>query len=132
MRRLFSFLGVAAFATTLWRFRWRLCGWFGCDTERISITSPASGTPVTSPILVSGVGRATQHNQLAIEVRDASNTVIGSGVANVNAALGQRGPFSASVTFAGGMPGSPGTVQVFDSSPATGAITHLASVLVTF
>lgn len=109
-----------------------LCRLLGCTEERIVISTPASGVTIASPVTVSGVGQATQHNQLSVEVRDASNTVIGTGTASVTAPLGQRGPFSTSVAFAATTPGSPGFVQVFDSSPATGSVTHLASVLVRF
>jgi hypothetical protein len=133
LRRLIRWLGglgvlLAAFAV----FRSRLCRLFGCTPERISIAVPTSGAPIASPVAVSGWGQATQHNLLTIEVRDAANAVIGSGTAAVTGALGQPGPFSGSVTFAPTTPGSPGHIQVFDSSPATGAVTHLASVLVTF
>lgn len=87
---------------------------------------------ITSPVSVSGWGQATQHNQLVIEVRDSSNALLGSGTAAVSGALGQPGPFSGLATFSPATPGSPGHVQVYDTSPATGATTHLASVLVTF
>jgi hypothetical protein len=93
---------------------------------------PVAGTIISSPLSVSGWGQATQHNQLTIEVRDSSNVVIGSGTAAVTGALGQAGPFSGAVTFSPATPGSPGHLQVFDASPATGAVTHLASVMVTF
>lgn len=52
--------------------------------------------------------------------------------ASVTAPLGQPGPFSASVAFTPNTPGSPGFIQVLDTSPATGAVTHLASVLIRF
>ncbi|MCC6238504.1 MAG: hypothetical protein IT299_13160 [Dehalococcoidia bacterium] len=123
-------LGVLVALVTL--FRARLCGLLGCDTEVIRISAPTNGASVTSPLIVTGWGRATQHNQLTIEVRDSSNTVVGTSTAAVTAALGQPGPFSGTVAFAAGASGSPGHVQVFDSSPATGAITHLASVLIRF
>ncbi len=113
-------------------FRSRLCRLLGCDTEVIRIATPVSGASVTSPLVVTGWGRATQHNQLTIEVRDASNTVVGTSTAAVTSALGQPGPLSGTVSFTPGASGSPGHVQVFDSSPATGAITHLASVLIRF
>lgn len=114
------------------RLRAWLCRLLGCAQEQISIYTPASNATVTSPVSITGFGRATQHNQLAVEVRDASNTVIGSGTASVTGPLGQPGPFTASVTFTPTTPGSPGFIQVFDSSPATGSVTHLASVLVRF
>ncbi len=100
--------------------------------EFVAATVQVYGVPFVSPVTVSGIGQATQHNQLSVEVRDASNMVIGSGTAAVTGPLGQRGPFSTSVTFSPTTPGSPGFVQVFDSSPATGSVTHLASALIRF
>ncbi len=112
--------------------RSRLCRLCGCRQELITIAAPTVGATVTSPLVVSGWGQATQHNQLAIEVRDSTNAVVGAGVASIASALGQPGPFTGTVTFIAGPAGTPGHVQVFDSSPATGAITHLASALVRF
>ncbi len=112
-------------------FRW-LCRLLGCPEEVIQITAPASGGAIASPVTVTGRGRATQHNQLAVEVRDSSNAVVGSGTASISASLGQPGPFTATITFTPAAAGTPGVVQVFDTSPATGSITHLASVLVRF
>jgi hypothetical protein len=114
------------------RLRAWLCRLLGCTHEEIVINAPIASVTISSPVTVSGVGRASQHNQLFVEVRDASNTVIGSGPASITAPLGQRGPFSSSITFSPPTSGSPGHVQVYDSSPATGAVTHLASVLVRF
>jgi hypothetical protein len=132
MRRLISALGFAAAIAGVWRFRSLLCRLFGCSTEVITINSPAAGATIFSPLTVSGWGRATQHNVLSIEVRDSANAVVGSGTANVSAALGQPGPFTGTLSFTWAAPGTPGVVQVYDASPATGAVTHLASVLVRF
>jgi hypothetical protein len=132
MRRLISALGLAAIVAGVWRFRSRLCRLFGCATEVISIDMPMANDSIYSPVTVSGWGRATQHNMLSVEVRDAANAVIGSGSASVSAALGQPGPFTATVSYTWAAPGTPGVVQVYDSSPATGAVTHLASVLIRF
>ena len=128
MRITAAFLGMLIALTGLRR----LCRWFCPSDEIIAISSPPNGATIHSPVTVSGRGRATQHNQLTIEIRDSSNTVIGSGSAFVSAPLGQHGPYSSSVSFVGGVTGTPGTIQVFDSSPATGALSHLASVLIRF
>jgi hypothetical protein len=114
------------------RLRAWLCRLLGCPEELIIINSPAIGSTITSPVSVSGEGQASQHNQLFVEVRDASNTVVGSGPASISGPLGQRGPFTATVTFSPSTSGTPGHVQVYDTSPATGALTHLASVLIRF
>jgi hypothetical protein len=131
LARLLALAGVAtAFAMFRKRLPWHR--WCRCNRERIEITAPAANVTVASPLSVSGVGQATQHNQLSVEVRDQMNAVVGSGPATVTGALGQRGPFSAVVSFPAQPAGSVGVVQVFDTSPATGAVTHLASVLVRF
>lgn len=125
-------LSLGVLMALLALFRSRLCRLLGCDTEVVRISTPTSGASVTSPLTVTGWGRATQHNQLTIEVRDSSNIVVGTSTASVTGALGQPGPFSGTVSFTPGTSGSPGHVQVFDSSPATGAVTHLASALIRF
>ena len=132
MRKLISALGLAAIVAGIWRFRSLLCRLLGCSSEIITISAPTAGAIISSPVTVSGWGRATQHNQLAVEVRDSGNAVVGSGTANVSGALGQPGPFTGTVSFAPGTPSTPGFILVYDSSPATGSLTHLASVRVTF
>ena len=86
---------------------------------------------VSSPIGVTGVGQAVQHNELGLRVRDESGAEIGTGVANVSGALGARAPFSGSVTYVLGGPSQPGRVEVFDTSPRDGGLIHLSSVEVT-
>ncbi len=133
IRRLLRWLGGAGLLLAMLAvFRGRLCRLLGCNQELITISSPGAGSLVTSPVSVAGWGRATQHNQLVIEVRDSSNALLGSGTAAISGALGQPGPFSGSVTFGAATPGTPGHIQVYDSSPATGATTHLTSIMVTF
>ena len=125
-------LRVAGIVTAFWLLRSWLCRLLRCPQELIVITAPSSGNTVSSPVTVMGRGRAIQHNQLAVEVRDSSNSLIGSATASISAPLGQSGPFTVSVAFSATAAGSPGFVQVFDTSPATVSLTHLASVLVTF
>ena len=132
-KKLFGLVATLGAIVTGWAlYRSKICQFLGCTPERITISTPNGGATVSSPLTVSGWGSATQHNQLSIEVRDASNVVIGNGTASVTGALGQPGSFSGSVTFSPTTPGSPGFIQVFDTSPATGATTHLAAVMVTF
>ena len=123
-------------AAGLFGLGWFLRAWFcrllGCPEERISSTTPNSGTVILSPVTVTGVGRATQNNELSVEVRNEANAVVGSGTASVTGPLGQRGPFTGTVTFTPGTLASPGFIQVFDTSPATGSVTHLGSVLIRF
>jgi hypothetical protein len=112
---------------------WWLIRWLCPGQERIRITSPASLAMVSSPVTVSGAGQAAQHNQLGVRVRDENGTEIGIGSVSITASLGQRGPFTGSVSYTlpAGAPSQPGRIEVFDTSPRDGNLIHLSSVEVT-
>lgn len=99
----------------------------GCP--QISITAPARGSIVTSPVLVSGKGAAYEQN-LAVRVLDATGYEIGRGTARIDGPLGAIGPFSGVVTFTTPATTQPGRIQVYSESPGDGAIEALASVTV--
>jgi hypothetical protein len=63
----------------MWWLLCRICP----GRERIQINAPATFSVVTSPLTVSGVGQATQHNQLGLRVRDTAGTEVGTGSASV-------------------------------------------------
>ena len=110
----------------LWWLLCRLCP----GRERIQINAPANLAAVSSPVTVSGVGQAAQHNMLGVRVRDQSGTEIGSGSLSVSGPLGSRGPFSGTVSYPP-VPSQPGRIEVFDTSPRDGNLIHLSSVEVT-
>ena len=110
---------------------WPLVRRFWPPPERLQITSPTALSMVSSPISVTGVGQAVQHNELGLRVRDESGAEIGTGVASVSGALGARGPFSGSITYVLGGPSQPGRLEVFDTSPRDGGLIHLSSVELT-
>jgi hypothetical protein len=110
---------------------WWLISRFLAAPERIQINNPTLGSVVTSPIAVSGIGQAVQHNQLGLRVRDQSGAEIGTGTASVTGNLGQRGPFSGTVTYTLTGGSQPGRVEVYDTSPRDGGLIHLSSVEVT-
>jgi len=120
-------LGAFAVGGGLWWLLCRLCP----GRERIQINAPASFTVVYSPVMVNGVGQATQHNQLGLRVRDQAGNEIGTGSASVSGALGARGPFTGSVAYALSGGSQPGRIEVYDTSPRDGNVTHLSSVEVT-
>lgn len=99
-----------------------------CPAEHIQITSPRPEWTVVSPVTIRGNGLANQNNQLRAQVRDASGAVIGSGIVNLSGLLGGRGSFSGTLSYSAAARGQTGTIEVFDTSPRTGAITHLTSV----
>ena len=122
--RIARLAGVALGAVGLW---W-LWHWLFPARERIQISSPAGGATVTNPLTVQGVGQAAQHNTLGIRVRDEGGTEIGSGTVSVSGALGARGPFTGTVTYALAGPFQHGRIEVFDTSPRDGGLIHLSSV----
>ncbi len=97
----------------LFPFIRRLCP----PAERLQIDVPASLAVVSSPISVSGMGQAVQHNELGLRVRDQGGAEIGTGVANVSGPLGQCGPFSGTVSYTLSGGSQPGRLEVFDTSP---------------
>jgi hypothetical protein len=120
-------LGIFAFGGGLW---WLLCR-FCPGRERIQINVPSSLSTVTSPVTVSGVGQATQHNQLGLRARDQGGAEIGTGTASVTGVLGARGPFSGTVSYTLTGGSQPGRIEVYDTSPRDGNLVHLSSVEVT-
>ena len=111
-------------------FWWLLCR-LCPGRERIQINAPASLAVVTSPVSVTGVGQAAQHNVLGVRVRDQGGAEIGSGNVSVSGPLGSRGPFSGTVSYSLSGGSQPGRIEVFDTSPRDGNLIHLSSVEVT-
>lgn len=120
-------LGIFALGGGLWWLLRKFCP----GGERIQINAPTTLAIVSSPITVSGVGQATQHNQLGLRVRDQAGTEIGTGSVSVTGALGARGPFSGTVSYTLSGGSQPGRVEVFDTSQRDGNLVHLSTVEVT-
>ena len=68
------------------------------QAEAIIINSPAQGVTITSPVLVTGIGAAFEQ-QISVRVLNEEGAPIGTGVAFISGELGQRGPFSGTITF---------------------------------
>ena len=100
----------------------------GCTP--ISISAPARGSVIASPVQVAGLGAAYEQT-LAVRVLDATGYEIGRGNAMIDGPLGAVGSYSGVITFTVPASTQPGRIQVYSQSPADGAIEQLASVLVT-
>ncbi len=124
-------LGILKFALPAALISWLIARRLRSTPERIQIDTPASLAVVTSPVMVAGVGEAVQHNMLGVRVRDQSGEEIGTGTLSIMAALGERGPFSGTLTFTVTGGSQPGRIEVFDVSPRDGNVIHLSSVEVT-
>jgi hypothetical protein len=99
----------------------------GPNREAILIREPLLTQQVASPVFVAGEADTTFEQTLLVEVFDAAGALVGSGTAHINAELGQRGAFSATVPITATVMG-PGRVSVSSSSPRDGHVTHLSSV----
>ena len=98
--------------------------------EAIRILSPATGSSVTSPVIISGVADGTFEQTLVVRITDESGSVLTTVPTVIAAELGQRGPFEAEVPFS--VPhDQPGRLSVFAASARDGGLTHLASAEVT-
>jgi len=96
--------------------------------EEIVITAPLSNQGVRSGFVVAGVADPTFEQRLTILVRDQTGNVVGSAAAQIQAPIGQRGPYSATVQLLPNLPAQPGRVIVYAISPRDGGPVQLSSV----
>ncbi len=99
-----------------------------CD-EVISILSPTQNETIVSPAVVTGLASAFEQ-QITVRILDESGAEVGLGVGFIDADMGQRGPFTATVPFAVPLNTQFGRIQVYSVSPRDGAVEHLSSVTV--
>ncbi len=100
-----------------------------CPCEAIIISSPLPDATITSPITVTGVAAGFEQT-VVVTVLDGSAGEIGRAYGRIEGEFGQRGVFTATVTFTPPFNSQPGRIQVWNVSPRDGAIEHLNSVAV--
>ena len=96
--------------------------------ETIVIAAPQTNQGVRDAVSVTGVADPTFEQRLSILVRDQTGRVIGSAAAQIQAPIGQRGPYSATVRLPAYLPPQPGRVIVYAISPRDGGPVQLSSV----
>lgn len=96
--------------------------------ESIVIMSPLSNQGVRGDFVVAGVADPTFEQRLTILVRDQTGKVISSAGAQIQAPIGQRGPYSATVQLPPKLPTQPGRVIVYAISVRDGGPVQLSSV----
>ena len=96
--------------------------------ETIVITAPLMNQGVRSGFVVAGVADPAFEQRLSILVRDQTGCVIGSAAAQIQAPIGQRGPYSATVLLPAYLPPQPGRIIVYAISPRDGGPVQLSSV----
>jgi hypothetical protein len=93
--------------------------------QTITIDTPAPGTQVGSPVVISGrINQYPSSGQLHYRVIDSSGREIGAGDFAVDGAPGERGSFNASLTF--NEPVNGGNIRVELSDPAINAMASIA------
>jgi len=97
--------------------------------EVIAITAPAPNQTIVSPAVVTGLASAFEQ-QITVRILDEAGNEVGLGVGFIDADMGQRGPFTATVPFAVPANTQFGRIQVYSVSPRDGAVEHLNSVVV--
>jgi len=98
--------------------------------EAILILEPGPGSSAAFPVHVAGEADPTFEQSLVVQITGADGTVITTVPAQINAEMGQRGPFGVDVPF-GVTSDQPGRISVYSASARDGGLIHLASVEVT-
>lgn len=99
------------------------------NPEAILILQPGPGSRVSSPIRVSGVANPTFEQTLAVRVLSPEGQQLALQTAQINADVGQRGPFTTDVAVPAGAQDQV-FIQVYATSARDGGITHLETVVV--
>jgi hypothetical protein len=98
--------------------------------DAILILEPGPGSRITNPLMVSGFADSTFEQNLVIRIVLVDGTELALSPTTIQSELGQRGPFSAEISFS--ITGDQQAfIQVYSTSPRDGGITHLSSVGVT-
>lgn len=96
--------------------------------EQLIILKPTENQGVRGSIRVEGTSDPAFEQPISILIRDQSGNVVGSALARIQVAAGQRGRFAADVPLPAYLPAQPGRVVAYALSPRDGGPTHLASV----
>ncbi|HKJ26130.1 MAG TPA: Gmad2 immunoglobulin-like domain-containing protein, partial [Anaerolineales bacterium] len=98
--------------------------------EKILIAAPGTNSSVTSPFVVEGLAVAPFESILGLRVTDANGVVLAEAYPQVNAQMGQTGPYQQEIVFSGVTEEIPGRLVVYTTSPRDGGLVHLSSVVI--
>ncbi len=102
--------------------------------EAILLLTPGNGSRLVGTVHVEGVADSTFEQHLAVQVvtlSDGGFEVIAQEAVLIEAELGQRGPFSADLSFSQPLTDAPGEIRVFSTSSRDGAVIHQTTAQVT-
>src|SRR3989440_7659519 len=99
---------------------------------RIIIDSPGGGSPISSPVAVSGTASVDSGTVIAV-VLDAGGHELGRGSSTASASKPDWGHYDVTVTFTGPTSGAKGNLKVYGVSPRDGTTpTYFYFINVTF
>ncbi len=98
--------------------------------EAILILEPGPGSRVTSPLRVAGTADPTFEQSLVVTILNEEGLTLATTYTQIEAELGQRGPFNVEVPFVVGQE-TQAFIQVYALSAKDGGVTHLSSAGVT-
>ncbi len=98
--------------------------------EAIQILEPGPGSRVTNPLRVTGMADPTFEQSLVVTLLNEEGLVLATTNTQIEAELGQRGPFTFEVPFTTNQE-MQAFIQVYALSSKDGGVTHLSSVGVT-
>ncbi len=102
----------------------------GPKEEIIHIAQPATGSTFSSPLTINGEADSTFEQNLVIKLSDELGNQLALSPTTIQASLGERGAFSATLTFTIASE-QVGRLSVYSQSAMTGGLEHLSSVEIT-
>jgi len=101
------------------------------EDQPIVVTKPVANQLVTSPVQITGTAIAFE-NTIAARIKDSNGQVLGTVTITTNAPdVGLPGNYSASLTFSAPTTDT-GSIEVYESSAATGADKNTVTIQVRF
>jgi Immunoglobulin-like domain of bacterial spore germination len=82
---------------------------------RVIIDSPDGGSPITSPVEVSGTA-SVANGQVLVVVRDGAGNELGRATTTASASRPDYGHYDATVSFSGATSGAKGEIRVMDAA----------------
>ena len=98
--------------------------------EQILIASPGTNSRVVSPFVVEGIAVAPFEALLGVWLTNENGRILAEAYPQVQAQMGQIGPFRQELAFSGIDQETVARLTVFSSSPKDGGMVHVSSVVI--
>jgi len=98
--------------------------------EQILIAAPGPNSRVVSPFVVEGIAVAPFEALLGVWLTNENGIILAEAYPQVQAQMGQTGPFRQELAFHGIEQETIGRLTVFSASPRDGGLVHVSSVII--